>query len=611
MTAKGGTHWPILVIDDELGQPSSRAQQSFLERVGVDSHGFVFSTGQREDGSNDAAVAVEAVRRGWPFPEGRRWSLVLLDVRFSGMHRAGGDEVFGFGVLEVLRKNFGPQLPIVMLTGEDEGRRRESGQRTATGFLPKEELSASRLTQVCQEHGLLPDERGILVGSSLPFLELLRILRRFGRYGSGELLLLGESGSGKTELARFVHDESGREGRFVYWSADPATKDLHYDQLFGHWAGAHSTASGNAAGKAEQAHRGTLFIDEVSELAPETQVQLLSFRDRDIRGLRSVRRLGGYEEAIRTARGGRTQKDRLDLHAEYDAEHDQILVDVICLFATNRDLRAPDERKAAGFREDLFHALGNPVLVPPLRERREDILPLFDAFLGRLRRSMGWRPAEIDTTVAGRLSGYEWPGNLRELKRAAEHVNVQLGGDFDCVTEHQLPESFFGPATSISKGLSAPGTVAPVREATEAAPPADFPAPAAGDLARCEVDSIARGLRVLRRAVDAASAAWHPGSLEGRISPTRIAELAVGIEMSTTLAQRVFKEALRPVFAPTDFQRQKWTPLAAYTAICKQALADPVVDALWRYGAGKIKRDEFARIIADELEKADRGEARP
>ncbi|NUN51595.1 MAG: sigma 54-interacting transcriptional regulator [Planctomycetaceae bacterium] len=210
------------------------------------------------------------------------------------------------------------------------------------------------------------------------------------------VLVSGESGVGKETLVRLVHRSSPRrDGPFVAVNCGAVAETLLESELFGHAKGAFTGAERDRAGLFEEARGGTLFLDEIGETSPSMQVKLLRALQE-----REVRRVGE----------SRTRR-----------------VDVRVVAATNRDLRK--EVKARRFREDLYYRLRVfEIGIPPLRDRREDILPLAREFLsqvaGRLQRGiLGFTPMAADALVR-----YEWPGNVRELANAVEHAVVLCQG---------------------------------------------------------------------------------------------------------------------------------------------------------------------------------------
>ena len=201
--------------------------------------------------------------------------------------------------------------------------------------------------------------------------------------------LLGETGVGKDVLARAVHANSRRKnGPFAVFDCGAVTPSLIESELFGHVKGAFTGATGNRPGAAEQAHKGTLFLDEVGELAIDLQPKLLRMLEQ-----RRVKPVGGQEE---------------------------IEVDVRVIAATNRDLE--EQVKKGEFREDLFFRLSAALVpIPPLRKRLEDLPYLIEACLGDT-------PMEVEPETVATLEAYDWPGNVRELKNVVAGAAAMADG---------------------------------------------------------------------------------------------------------------------------------------------------------------------------------------
>jgi transcriptional regulator with PAS, ATPase and Fis domain len=215
------------------------------------------------------------------------------------------------------------------------------------------------------------------------------------RVAAGDLgvLLTGESGTGKEVLAQLIHARSRRAaGPFVAINCAALPEGLVEDELFGHGRGAFTGAIHDRRGLFEEADGGTLFLDEVGELAPGTQAKLLRvLEDRTVRAL-----------------GGRVPKH----------------VDVRIVAASHRELRA-----GGVFRLDLYYRLSGIVIdVPPLRERRGDILPLADRFLARAAVATGKQPPGLGPSARAWLLSQAWPGNVRELRNAIERAVLLCEG---------------------------------------------------------------------------------------------------------------------------------------------------------------------------------------
>ena len=226
------------------------------------------------------------------------------------------------------------------------------------------------------------------------------------------VLLLGESGTGKEVVARFIHRASPRSGGpFVALNCAALPEPLLESELFGFERGAFTGAQQTKPGQIEQAAGGVLFLDEVAEMSPAAQAKFLRVLQE-----REFQRLGGT----------RTLKANVRVVA-----------------ATNRNLRTA--REAGSFREDLYYRLQVfEIRLPPLRERRDDILPLSEAFLQDIARSFGRPPAGISRTVRDALVAYAWPGNVRELRNTLERAAILCEGGL--ITEEHL--AFSAPAAS-------------------------------------------------------------------------------------------------------------------------------------------------------------------
>lgn len=268
------------------------------------------------------------------------------------------------------------------------------------------------------------DTSGI-VAQSEGMQRVLDLARRVAKFDS-TVLVTGESGVGKERIAHFIHDQSARAGgAFVALNCGAVPDTLLESELFGHAKGAFTGASQDRPGLFEAAQGGTLFLDEIGEVPPPMQVKLLRALQE-----REVRRVG---------------------------ENKSRKVNVRIVAATNRDLVS--EVNAARFRQDLFYRLRVVELrVPPLRERREDILPLARLFLNEASARTGRRTTSLTPRAANQLIRYEWPGNVRELENAAERAVVLAKGnrlDVDDLPEEvglALPSAY------------APGDVRPLEE---------------------------------------------------------------------------------------------------------------------------------------------------
>ncbi|MDP6445384.1 MAG: sigma-54 dependent transcriptional regulator, partial [Pirellulaceae bacterium] len=251
-----------------------------------------------------------------------------------------------------------------------------------------------------------------LLGRSSAIGDLLEQIGRVAPTNS-TVLVLGESGVGKEMVAQTIHDMSGRAtGPFVAVNCAAFNESLLESELFGHEAGAFTGAERRRLGQFEQAHAGTIFLDEIGEMTPACQSKLL----RILEG-HPFERLGGSSP---------------------------VRVDVRVLAATHRDIRGLVAKQE--FREDLYYRLRVIELnIPPLRDREDDSLELAVTFLERFRRETGRGPARFSKAAAQAIRSYGWPGNVRELKNAVERAVVLGPGDEITVDDLGIGKRREGP----------------------------------------------------------------------------------------------------------------------------------------------------------------------
>ncbi|MBZ5728297.1 MAG: sigma-54 dependent transcriptional regulator [Acidobacteriia bacterium] len=249
---------------------------------------------------------------------------------------------------------------------------------------------------------------GDLVGTSHAMQQIFTLIRQVAPT-SAPVLICGESGTGKELVAREIHKYSPRsEGPFIAINAAALPEALIESELFGHEKGAFTGAMERSAGCFEQAHGGTLLLDEIGEMPPSTQPKLLRVLE-DLR----VRRLGGKHE---------------------------IAVDARVLAATSQDL-------GTHLREELYYRLSVfQIVVPPLREHKEDIPPIAEVLLQNLNKKHGTRVTGLDAEVLDLLHGYDWPGNVRELRNILERAAIMAGSGLIRLAD--LPS----PALGVSPG---------------------------------------------------------------------------------------------------------------------------------------------------------------
>jgi DNA-binding NtrC family response regulator len=266
----------------------------------------------------------------------------------------------------------------------------------------------------------LSSGRHLVPPRSQAMREVVSALDRIGQMpGRTAVLLLGETGAGKEVLASYFHARSvGAAAPFVHLNCAAIPASTAESELFGHERGAFTDAGPGRRGLVEVASAGTLFLDEVGDLPPALQAKLLTFLDSG-----TFRRLGSPEERRSEAR---------------------------VVAATNRDLEAAI--RSGAFREDLWYRLSVFSLrVPPLRERREDILPLAEHVLAGLRGRVGQVPALSDD-ARERLLSYPFPGNVRELRNILERAAVMEPGP-----ELRLDVLARAPAGGVRPGATGEG----------------------------------------------------------------------------------------------------------------------------------------------------------
>jgi two-component system nitrogen regulation response regulator NtrX len=207
----------------------------------------------------------------------------------------------------------------------------------------------------------------------------------------------GETGTGKELIARTLHEKSARRnGSFVSLNCAAIPAELMESELFGHEKGSFTGAAARHIGKFEQAHHGTLFLDEIGDMPLTMQAKLLRVLEEG-----EIERVGGDKP---------------------------MAVDVRVVVATHRNLE--EQVRQGTYREDLYHRIFVfPIVLPPLRERREDIRVLAEHFSRQLAEQNSWKPKSFATDAAEALENYLWPGNVRELRNVIERVLLLTSGD--------------------------------------------------------------------------------------------------------------------------------------------------------------------------------------
>jgi DNA-binding NtrC family response regulator len=383
----------ILVVDDEP------EMLKVLSRV-------LMRGGYRVDTSSSGKQALEKLALE-PF------DAVLMDVHMPGES--------GIETLAEMRER-GHLQPVVIMSGEGTLEMAVKAVRQgAFDFLDKPLRpdrvrltieNALRFARLATAHEALSEEAEVghqLLGST-PAMEDLRALIAKAAPSEGRVLITGENGTGKELVARAIHDGSPRAERpFIKLNCAAVPSELIESELFGHEKGAFTGAVAAKPGKFEQAHHGTLFLDEVGDMPALMQAKLLRVLE------------GGEIERV-----GATQSK---------------LVDVRVVAATNRDLDAMVE--AGEFREDLYYRLNVVALhVPALRQRRDDIPELARNFVQLAASRNTKRLFRIDEAAERRLTAHDFPGNVRELKNLIERLVIFADGDV--ITEREVERAFAG-----------------------------------------------------------------------------------------------------------------------------------------------------------------------
>jgi len=383
----------LLLVDDDASV--LRAIGEYFERTGYEV--WRESTGEQ---------AVDTFQRVRP-------DVVLLDLHLPDSN--------GLVVLERLRRD---GAAVILLTGQGDIQTAvRAMQLGAENFLTKPvdmtHLAAAiarltekvRLTrQNARLRALDHEEEGVgSLGVSPGMQDLARHVELLAASERSTVLLQGESGTGKGWVARVIHNLSPRsDGPFVEVNCAGLSATFLDSELFGHEKGAFTDAKERKVGLFELADRGTIFLDEIGELALELQPKLLKVLE-----TKTFRRLGGTRE---------------------------LTVDARLVTATNRDL--VHEVQEGRFREDLFYRLNvMPLILPPVRERsREDRLDLITRILSDLKAQLPGCPAECSSEVLDRLLSAAWPGNVREMRNVLERSMILARGQQTIGIEHLPPD---------------------------------------------------------------------------------------------------------------------------------------------------------------------------
>lgn len=412
----------ILIVDDESDIRLLMA-------------GILGDEGYEAREAANSSAALDAIRA-------RRPSLVILDIWLQD------STLDGMEILQVIRREH-PTLPVVMISGHGNIETAVAAIKLgAYDFIEKpfksdrllliveRAIEAARLRRENEELRLRAGGDVDLLGTSSAASQLRHAVERVAPTGS-RVLISGPAGTGKEVVARLIHRQSRRaDGPFIAVNCATMRPDRLEIELFGTEPGADQPEGAAKVGMFEQAHGGTLLLDEVADMPLETQGKIVRVLQEQ-----TFQRVGGDQ---------------------------RIAVDVRVIAATNRDL--PGLIADGQFREDLFYRLNVvPITVPALRERREDIPELVAYFMERAAENAGLPPRQLSDDALATLRGYDWPGNVRQLRNVIEWVLIMAPGRAqDLVRPDMLP-----PEIGASSPASLPGETGeeimslPLREARE------------------------------------------------------------------------------------------------------------------------------------------------
>jgi two-component system nitrogen regulation response regulator NtrX len=394
----------ILIVDDE-------ADIRDLVAGILQDEGYAPRTARNSD---EALVAVTS----------RRPSLVFLDIWLQG------SKLDGLQLLDAIKQEH-PELPVVMISGHGNIETAVAAiKRGAYDFIEKpfkadrlvlvaeRALETSRLKREVKQLKHLAPVPATLIGKSVAIVQLRQTVERVAPTNS-RILIVGPSGSGKELAARMIHQLSSRaDGPFIVINAAAITPERMEVELFG--VEQSNGLEGRKPGALEEAHGGTLFIDDIADLPRETQNKILR-----VLVDQTFQRVGGSTK---------------------------VAVDVRIVSSTSRNL---ETLIAEGkFREDLYHRLSVvPIRVPPLAERREDIPGLIDYFMDQISLATGLPKRRIGDDAMAVLQSHDWPGNVRQLRNNIERLMILAGGDPDALLDaSMLPPDVVSMVPSMPNG---------------------------------------------------------------------------------------------------------------------------------------------------------------
>jgi two-component system, NtrC family, nitrogen regulation response regulator NtrX len=390
----------ILVIDDDANTLASLARAFRL-------------AGHEATVCDNASRALELAKT-------ERFDLILSDVVMPGRD--------GIALLEDF-KNAGITSTIVMMSGQASIEMAVKATRLGASDFLEKPISTDKLLLTVEnvlrlKH--LEDEnrdlkkrlgRHHIVWASPAMREVMAQVDQVAP-SETRVCVRGETGTGKELIARTLHEKSPRHsGPFISLNCAAVPAELMETELFGHEKGSFTGAASRHTGKFEQAHHGTLFLDEIGDMPLTMQAKLLRVLEEG-----EIERVGGDKP---------------------------FSVDVRVVVATHRNLE--EQVRQGTFREDLYHRVFVfPIVLPPLRERREDIRVLADHFIKQLSEQNHWRSKTISSGAIANLEQYPWPGNVRELRNVIERVLLfETTEAIQAATaQRALPQAVLGPGAS-------------------------------------------------------------------------------------------------------------------------------------------------------------------
>jgi two-component system, NtrC family, nitrogen regulation response regulator NtrX len=394
----------LLIVDDEANTLASLSRAFRL-------------AGHEATVCDNAAKALELAKA-------QNFDLILSDVVMPGKD--------GLTLLEELKRS-GVTAPVVMMSGQAHIEMAVKATRLgALDFLEKPISSdklmltvenALKLQRLESENRQLRQRLGkheiVWKGEAMR-----RVMAQLERVAASEsrVCIFGETGTGKELVARTIHERSPRSGGpFVTLNCAAVPAELIESELFGHEKGSFTGASGRHIGKFEQADQGTIFLDEIGDMPLNMQAKLLRVLEEG-----EVERIGGDKP---------------------------VTVNVRVVVATHRDLEARVREEK--FRQDLFHRIHVfPLLLPSLRERRDDIPALVEHFAAQVCAQNGWKPVPFTADAIAALQSHSWPGNVRELRNMVERLMLlATEGQVDLATVQMAL-----PKTSVAAG-AVPSTI--------------------------------------------------------------------------------------------------------------------------------------------------------